>query len=59
MPLWACGATPCGESCQSDSVLSWSEGMTGLGDGQTEAEGIPSRGGRGDALFRRMLPYVT
>ena len=26
-----------------------------LGDGQTEAEGIPSEGGGGDALLRRML----
>ena len=31
----------------------------GLGDGKTEAEGVPSQGGRGDALFRRMLPYLT
>ena len=30
-----------------------------LGDGQTEAEGIPSQGGRGDALLRRMPPYLT
>ena len=30
-----------------------------LGDGQTEAEGVPSQGGRGDALFRRMPPYLT
>ena len=30
-----------------------------LGDGQTEAEGVPSRGGRGDALLRRMPPYLT
>ena len=30
-----------------------------LGDGQTEAEGVPSQGGRGDALLRRMLPYLT
>ena len=27
-----------------------------LGDGQTEAEEVPSQGGRGDALFRRMPP---
>ena len=27
-----------------------------LGDGQTEAEGVPSQGGRGDALLRRMPP---
>ena len=30
-----------------------------LGDGQTEAEGIPSQGGRGDALLRRMSPSLT
>ena len=30
-----------------------------LGDGQTEAEGVPSQGGRGDALLRRMPPYLT
>ena len=30
-----------------------------LGDGQTEAEGVPSQGGRGDALLRRMLSYLT
>ena len=30
-----------------------------LDDGQTEAEGVPPQGGRGDALFRRMLPYPT
>ena len=36
-------------------------GMAGLasGDGQTEAEGVPSQGGRGDALLRRMPPYLT
>ena len=27
-----------------------------LGDGQTEDEEVPSQGGRGDALLRRMLP---
>ena len=26
-----------------------------LGDGQTETEGVPSQGGRGDALLRRSL----
>ena len=31
----------------------------GLGDDQTEAEGGPSQGGRGDALLRRMTPYLT
>ena len=30
-----------------------------LGDGQTEDEGVPSQGGRGDALLRRMPPYMT
>ena len=30
-----------------------------LGDGQTDAEGVPSQGGRGDALLRRMPPYLT
>ena len=30
-----------------------------LGDGQTEAEGVPSQGGHGDALLRRLPPYLT
>ena len=30
-----------------------------LGNGQTEAEGVPSVRGRGDALLRRMPPYLT
>ena len=30
-----------------------------LGDGQKEDEGVPLQGGRGDALFRRMAPYLT
>ena len=30
-----------------------------LGDGQTEAEGVPSQGGRGDALLGRMPLYLT
>ena len=30
-----------------------------LGDGQKEAEGVPSQGGRGDALLRRKPPYLT
>ena len=30
-----------------------------LGDGQTEDEVVPSQGGRGDALLRRMPPYLT
>ena len=29
-----------------------------LGDGRTEAEGVPSQGGRGDALLRRMPLYT-
>ena len=29
-----------------------------LGDGQTEAEGVSSQGGRGDALLRRMSPHL-
>ena len=29
------------------------------GDGQTEAEGVPSQGGRGDALLRRMPLHLT
>ena len=41
-----------------DGVLSEGYGPDGpgvcLGDGQTEAEGIPSQDGRGDALLRRM-----
>ena len=30
-----------------------------LGDGQTEAEVVSSQGERGDALLRRMSPYLT
>ena len=30
-----------------------------LGDGQTEAERVPSQDGRGDALLRRMPPNLT
>ena len=44
----------------SGGVLSERYGHGGpgvcLGDGQTEAEGVPSQGGRGDALLRRMAP---
>ena len=29
-----------------------------LGDGQTGAEGVPSQGGRGDSLLRRMSPHL-
>ena len=42
--------------------LSEDTGMAGLvclGDGQTEAEGVPSQNGRGDALLRRMPLYMT
>ena len=39
----------------------YGHGGTGvrLGDGQTEAEGVPSQGGHGDALLQRMTPYLT
>ena len=30
-----------------------------LGDGQTEADEVPSQGGRGGAPLRRMPPYLT
>ena len=30
-----------------------------LGDGQTEAPGVPAESGRRDALLWRMLPYLT
>ena len=47
----------------SGGILSEGYGHIGpgvcLGDGQTEAEGVPSHGGRGDALLRRMPPYLT
>ena len=47
----------------SGGVLSEGYGHDGpgvcLGDGQTEAEGVPSQGGRGDALLQRMSPYLT
>ena len=47
----------------SGGVLSKGYGDDGpgvcLGDGQTEAEGVPSQGGRGDALLPRMPPYLT
>ena len=47
----------------SGGVLSEGYGYDGpgvcLGDGQTEDEGVPSQGGRGDALLRRMSPYLT
>ena len=47
----------------SGGVLSEVYGNGGPGvcldDGQTETEGVPSQGGRGDALLRRMPPYLT
>ena len=47
----------------SDGGLSEGYGHDGpgvcLGDGQTEAEGVPSQGGRSDALLRRMPPHLT
>ena len=48
----------------SGRVLSEGYGHDGpgvfcLGDGQTEAEGVPSQGGRGDALLRCMSPHLT
>ena len=47
----------------SGEVLSEGYGHGGPGvcldDGQTEAEGVTSQGGRGDALLRRMPPYLT
>ena len=51
------GASP-GFMVASGGVLSEGYGHGGpgvcLGDGQTKAEGVPSQGGRGDALLRRM-----
>ena len=47
----------------SGGVLSEGYGHVGpgvcLGDGQTEAEGVPSQGGWGDALLRRIPSYLT
>ena len=47
----------------SDGGLSEGYGHDGPGvcldDGQSEAEGVPSQSGRGDALFRRMSLYLT
>ena len=47
----------------SGGVLSERYGHGGpgvcLGDGQTEDEGVPSQGGRGDALYRRLFPHLT
>ena len=47
----------------SGGVLSDEYGPGGsgvcLGDGQREAERVPTQDGRGDALLRRMPPYLT
>ena len=47
----------------SGGVLSERYGYDGpgvcLGDGQMEADGVPSHGGRGDALLRRRPPHLT
>ena len=47
----------------SGGVLSEGYGRGGpgvyLSDSQTEAEGVPSQGGRGDAVLRRMPPYLS
>ena len=47
----------------SRGVLSEEYGHGGpgvcLGDGQTEAEGLPPQGGRGNALLRRIRLYLT
>ena len=52
-----------GVPSQSGGVLSEGYGHGGpgvcLGDGQTEADVVPLQGGRGDALLRRMPPYLT
>ena len=57
------GSTMLGFMFASGGVLSDGYGHGGpgvcLGDGQTEDEGVPSQGGRGDALLRRMPPYLT
>ena len=44
--------------CQTEAFLK-DTGMAGLGDGQTEAEVVPSQSGCGDALLRRMPLYLT
>ena len=47
----------------SGGVVSEGYGLGGigvcLGDGQPGAEGVPLQCGRGDALLRRMPPYLT
>ena len=61
---WTEGASP-GFMVASGGVLPDGYGDDGpgvcLGDGQTEDEGVPSQGGRGDALLRRMpsISYLT
>ena len=39
----------------------YGHGVTGvcMGDGHTEAEGVPTEGGSDGALLRRMPPYLT
>ena len=58
-----CRGASTGFMIASGGVLSEGYGHGGpgvcLGDGQMEAEGVPSQGGRGDALLRRMPPYLT
>ena len=59
------GAGPCrgGRQHASGRLLFDDYGHDGpgvcLGDGQTEDEGVPSQGGRGDALLWRMSLYLT
>ena len=62
------GAVPCRAASSGFMVASdgvpfegYGDGGSGVcvGDGQTDDEGVPSQGGRGDALFRRMAPYLT
>ena len=47
----------------SGGILSGGYGHGGpgvcLGDDQTDAEGVPSQGGRGDALLGRIHPHLT
>ena len=52
---------PTQESTANTLVMQGQVGGPGvcLGYGQTEAEGVPSQGGRGDALLRRMPPDLT
>ena len=66
--VWIRGVGPCqtrftGFTVASGRVLFEGYGHNGpgvcLGGGQTKAEGVSSQGGRGDALFRRMSPYLT